>query len=68
MPTPDLLGCLDEFLDGHTRELIDFRRDLHAHPEIAHTERRTTAKVAPNELVRTMSVMLAHCDRGISCA
>ena len=46
MPTPDLLGCLDEFLDGHTRELINFRRDLHAHPEIAHTERRTTAKVA----------------------
>src|SRR5215472_16615434 len=46
MPTPDLLGCLDEFLAGHTQELIDFRRDLHAHPEIAHAERRTTAKVA----------------------
>ena len=46
MPAPDLLGDLDEFLAGHTQELIAFRRDMHAHPEIAHTERRSTAKVA----------------------
>ena len=46
MPAPDLPVDLDEFLASHTAELIDFRRDLHAHPEIAHAERRTTAKVA----------------------
>jgi amidohydrolase len=46
MPAPDLLGRFDEFLSCHAEELIAFRRDLHAHPEIAHTERRTTAKVA----------------------
>ena len=46
MPASDLPGDLDEFLVGHTQELIAFRRDLHAHPEVAHTERRSTAKVA----------------------
>ncbi|HEY1324057.1 MAG TPA: amidohydrolase [Streptosporangiaceae bacterium] len=46
MPAANLPVDLDEFLAGHTQELIDFRRDLHAHPEIAHAERRTTAKVA----------------------
>ncbi len=42
----DLPEDLGEFLAGHERELIAFRRDLHAHPETAHAERRTTAKVA----------------------
>jgi amidohydrolase len=46
MPARDLPGDLDEFLGGHEQELIAFRRDLHAHPETAHAERRTTAKVA----------------------
>src|SRR5437763_146701 len=46
MPAPDLPVDLDEFVVGHEQELIEFRRDLHAHPEIAHAERRTTAKVA----------------------
>jgi len=46
MPGPDLPVDLDEFLGCHTQELIEFRQDLHAHPEIAHAERRTTAKVA----------------------
>ena len=46
MPALDLPADLDEFLAGHEQELIAFRRDLHAHPETAHAERRTTAKVA----------------------
>ena len=46
MPAANLPVDLGEFLAGHAQELIDFRRDLHAHPEIAHAERRTTAKVA----------------------
>ena len=46
MPALDLPRDLDEFLVGHEQELIAFRRDLHAHPETAHAERRTTAKVA----------------------
>lgn len=46
MPAFDLRGGLNGFLARHEPELVAFRRDLHAHPEIAHTERRTTAKVA----------------------
>ena len=46
MPAPDLPRDLNEFLVGHEQELIAFRRDLHAHPETAHAERRTTARVA----------------------
>jgi amidohydrolase len=33
---------LDSWLDGHETELIATRRDLHAHPEIAFAEHRTT--------------------------
>ena len=46
MPALDLPGDLGGFLAGHEQELIAFRRDLHAHPETAHAERRTTARVA----------------------
>jgi amidohydrolase len=37
---------LSSLLVPYAEELIDFRRDLHQHPEIARTEVRTTAKVA----------------------
>ena len=33
-------------VDGLVDELVAVRRDLHAHPEVAHTETRTTALVA----------------------
>jgi amidohydrolase len=46
MPDRDIPGELDEFLGAHEAELIEFRRDLHMHPEVAHAEHRTTAKVA----------------------
>jgi len=45
MQEHDLEGELDAFLDGHQGELIDFRRDLHAHPEIGYHEHRTTRLV-----------------------
>jgi amidohydrolase len=41
----DLDGELDAFLAGHEAELVDFRRDLHAHPEIGYHEHRTTRRV-----------------------
>ena len=37
---------LDAFLDGHLEELIAFRRELHAHPELSGEEHETTARVA----------------------
>ena len=42
----DLTGALDAFLARHETELIGFRRDLHAHPEPAYAEHRTTRLVA----------------------
>jgi amidohydrolase len=42
----DLEGELDTFVAGHQGELIEFRRDLHAHPEIGYHEHRTTRRVA----------------------
>src|SRR6201987_1167806 len=42
----DLLADLDTFLAEHEAELIEFRRDLHAHPELAFNEHRTTRRVA----------------------
>jgi amidohydrolase len=41
-----LLAALDVFLAEHEAELIEFRRDLHANPELAHAEHRTTRRVA----------------------
>jgi amidohydrolase len=46
MPDHDMPGELDEFLAAHEAELIEFRRDLHAHPELGYHEHRTTRRVA----------------------
>ncbi len=45
MAEHDLEGELGAFLAGHQAELIDFRRDLHAHPEIGYHEHRTTRRI-----------------------
>ena len=37
---------IDAVIDGLEDELIDFRRDLHAYPELAWAESRTTERVA----------------------
>src|SRR5438132_121569 len=67
MPAPDLPVDLDEFVAGHEQELIEFRRDLHAHPEIAHAERRTTAKGAltamgEGAITGVDRIFALHCD------
>ena len=41
-----LAADLNAFLAKHEDELIEFRRDLHAHPELANAEHRTTRRVA----------------------
>jgi amidohydrolase len=46
MAEHDLDGELDAFLVAHEPDLIDFRRDLHAHPETGYHEYRTTRRVA----------------------
>jgi amidohydrolase len=46
MAESDLVGELDAFLAGHQPELVEFRRDLHAHPEVGYSEHRTTRRIA----------------------
>jgi amidohydrolase len=46
MPEDDVLDDLDAFLAESEAELVSFRRDLHAHPEISYHEHRTTRRVA----------------------
>jgi amidohydrolase len=45
MAESDLAGELDAFLASHEPELIGFRRDLHAHPEVGYSEHRTTRRI-----------------------
>lgn len=42
----DLPAALDAFLAAYGDEMIAFRRDLHAHPELGYHEHRTTRMVA----------------------
>ena len=42
----DLPDELDKFLAALEDELIAFRRDLHAHPELGYHEHRTTSRVS----------------------
>jgi len=46
MAERDLDGELDAFLADHEADLVDFRRDLHAHPETGYHEYRTTRRIA----------------------
>jgi amidohydrolase len=41
-----LAECADGWLTSHGEELIGWRRDLHAHPEVAYSEHRTTEQIA----------------------
>jgi amidohydrolase len=43
---PDLAADLDQFLASREDELVAFRRDLHAHPELGYHEHRTTSRVS----------------------
>lgn len=45
MAESDLVDELDAFLASHEAELIEFRRDMHAHPEIGYSEHRTTRRL-----------------------
>jgi amidohydrolase len=46
MPAGDLTGELDAFLARHQAELIEFRRDMHAHPEVGYHEYRATRRLS----------------------
>ena len=43
---PELLTLIDSVVDKYDAELVDLRRDLHAHPELSWAETRTTELLA----------------------
>ena len=48
MPTPltDTSSTIDAIVEKYTDDLVELRRDLHAHPELSWAENRTTDLVA----------------------
>ena len=44
-PSNPLRADLGSFLAAHEAELIDFRRDMHAHPELGYHEHRATRRI-----------------------
>ena len=44
-PQTDAASLVDEVVEKYSDELIDLRRDLHAHPELSWTESRTTDRI-----------------------
>jgi amidohydrolase len=64
---PDLAAGLDAFLDGHLEELIAFRRELHAHPELSNEEYETTARVAERLRVAGLDPRTLPVGTGLIC-
>ncbi len=58
---------LDAFLAAHEDELIAFRRDLHAHPELGYAEHRTTAKIAERLRAAGLDPVVLPKGTGLYC-
>ncbi len=72
MLTPALADAglvLREHIDAHTRALtdkvIDWRRDIHAHPELGNAERRTAEKVAKHLRSLGLDVRTGIAETGV---
>jgi amidohydrolase len=62
-----MTSSLDTFLDGHLEELITFRRELHAHPELSGEEHETTARVAERLRVAGLDPQILPTGTGLIC-
>ncbi len=58
---------LSEFLQVRGEELISFRRDLHAHPELSSQETRTTAAIVRRLQVAGLEPKVLNCGTGLVC-
>jgi amidohydrolase len=67
MAESDLVGELEAFLECHQPELVDFRRDLHAHPEIGYAEHRTTGRIARRLQVAGLRPAILPKGTGLLC-
>jgi len=58
---------LDAWLAAHTDELIAIRRDLHAHPEVAFDEHRTTRLITDRLRAMGLQPVLPTGGTGVIC-
>ncbi len=66
MTAPQALD-LTNFLRRHGPSLIDFRRDLHRHPELSHAEVATTDKLCNWLRANGMDPQVLKCGTGVVC-
>ncbi len=52
---------------GLEAELVAFRRDIHAHPELARTEHRTTTAIADRLRAAGLSPRVLPSGTGVAC-
>lgn len=67
LSTTAIAEFLETFLDGHLEELITFRRELHAHPELSSEEVETTARVAERLRVAGLEPSVLPTGTGLLC-
>ncbi|MFC7331206.1 M20 family metallopeptidase [Marinactinospora rubrisoli] len=63
----DLQEQLTAFLARRKREIIEFRRDLHMHPELAFAEHRTTQRVAERLRAAGLEPVVLPQGTGLIC-
>jgi amidohydrolase len=61
------MGWSKPFLDAHRAELVAFRRQLHAHPELSYEERETTDLLAQRLQVAGLHPVLLPNECGLTC-
>jgi len=63
-PSTDASRVVETVVDKHADELIELRRDLHAHPELSWTERRTT-HLAAAQVAQAGWTVARHGESGL---
>ena len=61
------MNGLSDFVAARSQELISFRRDLHAHPELSSQETRTTAAIVRRLQVAGLEPKVLNCGTGLVC-
>ncbi|MBI2705487.1 MAG: amidohydrolase [Actinobacteria bacterium] len=65
--TRELSGALEGWLDAHFDELVALRRHLHAQPELAFEEHRTTEYLIERLSVTGLEPRVLSCGTGLVC-
>ncbi|MGI8701257.1 MAG: amidohydrolase [Nocardioidaceae bacterium] len=67
MPDPESDDEIDRLTKGFEAELVSFRRDVHAHPELGRQEHRTTAAVVDRLTAAGLAPRVLPSGTGVVC-